>query len=274
MTPRQLASVIVAVGALSGCRERYLSTPKLEQAIAQEGAPAASAASKPKSTGVPAELAAALTGGEQVFTDDFSRTHPGAAWKLDTPEWRIEEGELTNRGADNAGAWLLTKLPEGDTRIEFDVRSMPYTKRDENGEKQEVFPGDIKCEAFNTAPSHQTGYIFIFGGWNNRVNRIARLEEHGNGPGAQVTDGPTRPVEAGHTYRIKVVRVGGTVGLYADDQYLVHYTDDEPITGRHFGFNNWRSELHFDNVAVYALAGAAKPSPTPPPTKGPTAPPT
>ena len=257
-----LALLLVSI---LGCQERYLDTPKLVEARKQEAS--VTKTGTRKQAGPPAELAKALTGGKQTFQDGFDRTHAGERWTLETPEWRIEEGELVNRKADNAGAWLLEQLPEGNVRVEFDVRSMPFAEKAQAGGKRDAFPGDLKCEAFNMEPKHQTGYIFIFGGWNNRVNRIARLEEHGNGPGAAVADGPVRPVEPGHTYRMKVVRVGATVGYYADDQYLTHFTDSSPIKGRYFGFNNWRSDLHFDNLAVFDLGQAtappAKPAPSP-----------
>ncbi len=136
----------------------------------------------------------------------------------------------------------------GDVRIEFDARSDEFERKGKT-----VFPGDLKCEAFTVSPEHQTGYVFIFGGWSNRVNRIARLEEHGEGDGARIVDGPKHKVKAGHTYRMKVVRVGKVMAWYADDVYLAHMEDPELIEGRHFGFNNWRSRLTFDNLAVYSL---------------------
>ena len=244
--------------AVLACRERYPETPRLAEAR-DRMAKAPAQGGMTRVSEAPAEFAERLKGGELVFSDDFEREVPGDKWKVETEHWKLVGGQVTNKQADNAGFWLLEPLPDGDLRIEFDVRSDSYTVR-EQGETKEVFPGDLKCEAFNESPEHQTGYVFIFGGWSNTVNRIARLEEHGAGPGARVADGPTHPVKAGHTYRMKVVRLGGTIAWYADDKYLVHMADPEPIAGKHFGFNNWRSHLTFDNVAVYALA--AEPAPT------------
>ena len=36
--------------------------------------------------------------------------------------------------------------------------------------------GDIKFEVFGDGAKHESGYIAIFGGWQNRLNIIARLE--------------------------------------------------------------------------------------------------
>ena len=187
-----------------------------------------------------------------MFTDDFERTALGDRWTAESPQWRLVDGTIINHHADNAGFWLKERLPTGDVRIEFDVRSDPFNKK-VKGKTTEVFPGDLKCEAFNQEPSHQTGYVLIFGGWNNQVNRIARLEEHGDGEGARIEDGAGYPVQPGQTYRMKVIRVGNTIAWYANDTHLVHMTDDDFINGRYFGFNNWRSRLTFDNVEVYKL---------------------
>jgi hypothetical protein len=235
-----------------GCRERLPETPRLAQArkLQQSG----EADAKPKAAVRPPKyLIRHLKGGSVAFQDSFDREELGPYWKAETPQWKLVQGEVLNRHADNKGLWLTKKLPQGDLRIEFDVRSDKFNRKNAKGEETEVFEGDLKCEAFNMKPSHQTGYIFIFGGWGNRINRIARLEEHGDGEGAAVRDGPKYPVKAGHTYRMKVLRVGNTVAFYAGDKYLAHYTDSNPIKGRYFGFNNWRSRLTFDNVAIYKL---------------------
>jgi hypothetical protein len=248
MTPQITGLLLLFV--LCGCRERYHDTPKL---VAAKSVAKGGGGSAVKTSGPPQKLGAALKGGTLVFEDDFERAEFGDRWTVETPNWKIKSGEVTNHHADNKGMWLLEKLPKGDLRVEFSARSDTFMKKGRDGSKKETFPGDLKCEAFNMSPEHQTGYVFIFGGWNNRVNRIARLEEHGDGAGARVTDGPLRPVKPGHTYRMAVVRVGNTIGWYADGDYLAHLDDPQFIEGQHFGFNNWRSRLTFDNVKVFQL---------------------
>jgi hypothetical protein len=234
----------------SSCRERLPDTPALAKAIAHQTS--THNTGKLTHQGPPKNIESALTGGKLVFADNFERSFLGDDWKAKATGWRLVDGTVVNHHADNAGFWLLKPLPKGDVRIEFDARSDSFTQKIK-GQTQETFPGDLKCEAFGIKPEHQTGYIFIFGGWSNQVNRIARLEEHGDGEGARVEDGATHPVQPGKTYRLKVVKKGSTVAWYANEQYLVHMTDDSFIPGRYFGFNNWRSHVTFDNVAIYDL---------------------
>ena len=249
-------AALVSIGL--GCREQLPETPGLELARQERTA----GPSKPAPRRLPeTTLRAKLTGGTPVFQDNFERSQFGPKWRLESRGWRITEGGVTNTSARNKGVWLLEKLPQGDLRIEFSVTSTAFEKTQKDGQKKRVFPGDIKCEAFNKEPTHQTGYIFIFGGWNNTVNRIARLEEHGTGPGAHVADGKRLAVKADHAYRMKIVRIGNTMAWFADDQLLVQMTDGELIRGAHFGFNNWEAHLRFDDLAVYSLPDKSKPAP-------------
>ena len=97
-----------------------------------------------------------------------------------------------------------------------------------------------------------TSYVIIFGGWNNSKNVLARLDEHG----ADRVVGAPRRVEPGRTYHFRIERVDGTLTVWVDDQVLLEMTDPEPLEGRghdHFGFNNWKSDLWFDNLKVTPL---------------------
>ena len=97
-----------------------------------------------------------------------------------------------------------------------------------------------------------TGYVIIFGGWNNSKNVLARMDEHG---ADRVVGGP-RKVEPGTTYRFRIERIGGTLAVWVDGDILLQMDDSEPLRGRghdHFGFNNWQSGLWFDNLKVTPL---------------------
>ena len=178
--------------------------------------------------------------GTLVFQDDFERGEFGDRWKVDSPSWKISGGWLHDTSARNEGAWLLEELPE-QVRIEFKARSeMP---------KQGGFRGDMKCEVFAAKPEHQAGYILIFGGWENSVNAIARLDEHGD----DRQNDNSRSVVAGQTYEWAIVRKDGKLRWYLDGELFMTYDDKVPLEGRHFGFNNWTSDVYFDDLKVYQL---------------------
>ncbi len=179
------------------------------------------------------------------FFDDFERTQLGKSYKKTGGNWRIESGQLRVDGAKNHPLWLLRTLPR-DVRVELDARS-------------ESPEGDIKVEIFGDGASYAkrdsyeaTSYVVIFGGWNNSKNVLARMDEHGE----DRVVGPARKVEPGRTYHFRIERVGGTLTVWVDDQLLLEMVDPEPLGGRghdHFGFNNWKSDLWFDNLKVTPL---------------------
>ena len=176
------------------------------------------------------------------FFDDFERSQLGTAYKKTGGNWRIENGELHVKGAKNHPLWLLRTLPR-DVRVEFDVRS-------------ESVEGDIKVEIFGDGASHAEGdrytatsYVIIFGGWNNSRNVLARMDEHGD----DRVVGKPRKVEPGRTYRFRIERIGGILTVRVDEDILLEMDDSEALGGRghdHFGFNNWQSDLWFDNLKV------------------------
>jgi len=179
------------------------------------------------------------------YIDRFERSQLGKDWNRTGGNWRIEGGELHVRGARNHPLWLLRTLPR-DVRVEFDVRS-------------ETPDGDIKVEIFGDGASFAktdsykaTSYIVIFGGWNNSRNVLARMDEHG----ADRVEGAPRKVEAGRLYHFLIERVGARLSVWVDDEVLLKMGDPDPLQGRghdHFGFNNWQSDLWFDNLEITPL---------------------
>ena len=108
----------------------------------------------------PAEVTAAVP-----FHDSFDRATLGSDYWSNGGLWRIVNGEVYSPGVGNNPLWLKARLPH-DVRIEFDVHS-------------DAADGDVKWEAFGDGRNHSTGYVFLFGGWHNREDRIAKLDEHG-----------------------------------------------------------------------------------------------
>ena len=114
-------------------------------------------------------LHAAFRGGPEVtqavpFKDDFNRSTLGPDYHSNGGAWRIVDGQLFSPGVGNNPLWLKARLP-ADVRISMDFRS-------------EGRDGDIKFEAFGDGRNHATGYLFLFGAWNNTQTVIAKLDEH------------------------------------------------------------------------------------------------
>lgn len=183
--------------------------------------------------------------GPSGFTDDFDRDELGEVWHGTGGPYRIRDGQLNVRGARNRPLWLRRTLPH-DVRIEFDARS-------------DSPEGDIKVEVFGDGVSKAetesytaTSYVVILGGWGNSTNAIARMNEHGS----DRVLGPKRPVEPGRTYRVAIERRGQTFAVFVDGKKMMEMVDPEPLSGRghdHFAFNNWQSDVYFDNLTITPL---------------------
>lgn len=182
-----------------------------------------------------------LTGGELVFEDRFDRAEFGENWKVEHASWRIVDGWAHSTNPKNDGLWLNEQLPEGPVRVEFVARSEPLPDGS--------FPGDLKCEIFAKTQAHEAGYVLINGGWNNQLDVIARLDEHGEDRLAQTS----KPVVRSTAHRWAVVRVGGDLHWFRDGELLMTYQDAAPLDGRYFGFNNWLTHAYFDDLRVYRL---------------------
>lgn len=182
-----------------------------------------------------------LAGGELVFSDDFERAELGDGWTTKGKTWRLVEGVVADDGARNVGLWLTRELPMS-VRVEFDAMSLTPASG--------AFRGDMKCEAFGTAREHQSGYVFVFGGWENRISIIARLDEHGDD--RQEKRG--LKVEADRWYHWTIVRKDGKIHWFIDRELFMSYTDPAPLMGTSFGFNNWVSKIRYDKLRVFDLS--------------------
>jgi hypothetical protein len=193
--------------------------------------------------------------GELLFSDDFERKTLGKDWKSVHKGWKIVNGWVHSSKAHNRALWLAQNF-SGDIIIEFDARSEPPTKG--------AFRGDIKCDAFATEPKRvacgkdlcSMGYVVINGGWFNKFDLIARLDEHKSDSAIvkkRTTKSAHSEIKPSVTYRWKIVRQGNTVHWYRDDVLQLSFEDSKPLAGGFFGFNNWESNVYFDNLKVYTV---------------------
>ncbi len=187
-----------------------------------------------------------LEPGTAVFVDDFSsgRLDP-AVWNATGPVYEVRDGALRVQGAKNRPLWLVPPLP-CNVQLDFTARS-------------ESPDGDIKFEIFGDGRSFArqasytaTGYVFIFGGWQNSVSTIVRQDEHR----ARLVTDERRRVEPGRTYRFSVRIRGGSIDWQVDGEPFLHADDPAPLCGpgrAHFAFNSWSVPLVFDDLSITAL---------------------
>ena len=180
-----------------------------------------------------------VTGGELVFEDTFDGEALDERWSATTAVWRLADGFLHVAGARNDALWLDFPLPER-VRVEFDALA----------DSQE---GDIKFEIFGDGQTHESGYIAIYGGWDNQTTCIARLDEHG---GDRLDAPEHQTIVQGQTYSLTAVRTDNQFRWYIDGDLVLTLDDQQPLRGdshRFFAFNNWDAPVRFDNLRIYDL---------------------
>lgn len=183
---------------------------------------------------------AARTTATVPFHDDFERgtVELGDHYHATGGFWRIQEGWLYSPGVKNNPLWLQAKLPR-DVAVEFDVRA-------------DDAAGDVKCEIFGNGRDHASGYILVFGGWNNTISALARLDEHG----PDRKERRDRKVEKGRTYHFKVVRQGRKLDWFIDGELFLSWDDAAPLEGSghdRFAFSTWATDVSFDNLDIHPL---------------------
>lgn len=175
------------------------------------------------------------------FTDDFERSALGPNWFPSGGHWIIDNGAAYTTGANNAPCFLKVALP-ADVVIEVDVKS-------------ETSAVDCKLELMTDGRTHQSGYIFILGGWDNKLSVIARLDEHGQD--RKVKD-PTN-VRGGENHRWRIEKKGGDIRWYLDGTLYMTYDDPKPLDGAghdRLALSNWQNQIRYDNLRIWAYDDA------------------
>ncbi len=212
-------------------------------------------------------LAACTRPAAQIpYRQDFSAPL-GPEWSSTGGGWRLLDSRLYNDGARNVPLWLDARLPD-DVRVTFAAES-----------KSDAV--DFKFEIFGDGRRHESGYVVIFGGWNNSRSIIARLAEHGERHDGIRTAGKTAELRAEvdedaaaarerhrgrreivqrsgrlephRVYRVRFERRGHDLRVFLDGELHLELFDPSPLAGRghdRFAFNNWASEVFFDDLAI------------------------
>lgn len=183
-----------------------------------------------------------------AWKDDFERNTVGANYVATADVYRLKDGALSVIKGYNHPLWLRKKLPP-DAEIEVDV----WVNSDGGDLKLEAW-GDGESFAQDRGAYTASGYVFIMGGWGNTKSLIARGNEHGT----DVVSRAEPKVVKGKKYHWKIVRKGGHIDWFVDDMAtpFLSYDDPRPFVGpghEYLGFNNWESDLWFDNLSIKKL---------------------
>jgi hypothetical protein len=186
------------------------------------------------------------------FSDDFERAELGPDWNDTGAGWKIEGGKLHVSRAHNHSLWLRRILPD-DVVVELDATSNSPD-------------GDLKVELFGDGQGFQSdddvakdliysssGYVFIFGGWNNSRSALVKNNEHQwqFEPGVPTRSEPR--VQPGRTYHWTITKRGGNIDWKIDGQPFLNLQDPSPLHGtghQFFGINNWEADVLFDNIRI------------------------
>jgi len=172
----------------------------------------------------------------QPFSDDFEREDLGSDWFPTGGHWVVNKGTVFTTGANNAPLFLERALPD-DLVIEVDITS-------------ETSAVDAKIELMTDGRTHQSGYIFILGGWNNKLSVIARLDEHGRD---RRTKSPTG-VKGKKKYHWRIEKKGGELKWFIDGRLYMTYNDPRPLQGPghdRLALSNWQNQLRYDNLRIW-----------------------
>jgi len=209
---------------------------------------ALAAAGCSKSSSEPAKI-------DAPFSEGFDGAELGADWFNSGGPYRIESGALAFSNAHNHPLWLKRRLPE-NVKIDLDVTGQSAA-------------GDLKVVVFGDGVSHEsdeavkkdlqytdTGYVFIFGGWNNRLSTIVKQAEHAWQYDQSVPRRTDVHVQVGHTYHWTITRRAGHLEWWIDGQPFLSYDDPSPLWGKghdSFGITGWESAAVYDNVKIAPL---------------------
>ena len=172
-----------------------------------------------------------------IFEEKFQDGKWRDRWTGSEKNWSVVDGKLNGRGDRNQGLWWTGDLPQ-EVRIEFEA----WAKSDH---------GDLKVELLGEKREHQSGYVVILGGWQNRISIIARLDEHGTD---RVEN--RKQVAVPQKKHVCVIeRIQGILTFQVDGELVARYEDSAPLSGSSFGFANWEAPVAFDNLRIFDLAG-------------------
>ena len=185
---------------------------------------------------------------KEKWTDDFSRDEIGGNYYKTGGEYTVTRGGLSARMGHNHPLWLRKQMPRD---VQVDVTAWSTSP-----------DGDIKVEIFGDGRSFDpdgggytsSGYVLIFGGWKNSKSMIAKGNEHGS----ELKERTQPRVVPNQKYKWRIIRKGTKLTWFIDDMTtpFLELEDPHPLAGRgheYFAFNNWETDVWFDDLVVTPL---------------------
>jgi hypothetical protein len=175
-------------------------------------------------------------------------------WQCD-PRWTFFSGRSS---LNLAAIWNKLKLP-GDVTLDFYVGPKMDSARGKNYE----YASDMNCTLSGDGSDLSSGYSFLFGGFGNtktvllRENKIV-AEGNWKGAGSQGYQQAGQPalipsarMSIHHTwFHLKAQRKGNRLRLWIEDQLIIDYTDDKPLTGDRVALWTWNNGIMMARVIV------------------------
>jgi hypothetical protein len=193
------------------------------------------------------------------FTERFDRAELGSDWLNTGAPYRVERGHLSFQSAHNHPLWLNRVLPR-EVRVEFDCTALSAD-------------ADVKVELFGDGRSYEsaedvqrdaqytaTGYVFILGGWKNKVSTIVKQQEHAWQHDRTVPRSTDFRVELGRSYHWTITRAGARIEWKLDGKAFLAWDDPTPLEGPghdHFAFTGWESPVACENLKIDPLPASA-----------------
>jgi hypothetical protein len=197
--------------------------------------------------------------GPEGFVDKFDRPELGPDWLNTGAPYRIEQGHLAYILAHNHPLWLNRILPR-DLQVEFDCAS---------GSPD----GDIKVELFGDGHTFEsdedvqkdvqytaTGYVFILGGWKNRLSTLVKQREHAWQQDKTVPRNTEFHIQPGRPYHFTITRINSKTAAHfdwkLDNQEFLSWDDPQPLDGPghdRFAFEGWESPIACANLKITPL---------------------
>ena len=192
---------------------------------------------------------------DRPFTDSFGRDALGSDYVDTGGHYRLEHGKLVFANAHNHPLWLERRLPD-DVRVDLDVTPMSP-----DGDVKVELDGDGKSFESDDAVRRDlqytdTGYIFIFGGWHNRLSTLVKEREHAWQYDPSVPRRTDVHAEPGRSYHWTIFKRGGHLAWFMDGRPFLAWDDPEPLHGEghdRFCFTGWEAGAAYANLRIAPL---------------------